>query len=257
MAPEIRKEKQMDYFSRPGGVSRWWNPEEGVYRAHYARELRVLEENLEIDPAWKVADLGTGQGRFARFFASKGCEVTAVDVNEEMLALAKSRAESAGVGGGIKFVRSAAEDFLEGREGGFDLVSCMELIDHIAEPEKLIAAIRDSLKPGGRLVMSYVPESSLYGVLFGIVMKTVKSGELQIANIYPPARIEGMLADAGFEFKSFGIGLATLIVRETLSKYLKYLLALPIAVEGAVKPYFRSPFFARRCIHVVVIAVKK
>jgi cyclopropane fatty-acyl-phospholipid synthase-like methyltransferase len=55
-------EEVTEYFSEPGTVSEWWTPESGPLAFHYAAEIQVLSEQLSVDPAWRVLDVGTGSG---------------------------------------------------------------------------------------------------------------------------------------------------------------------------------------------------
>ena len=246
--------KQRAYFSKPGGISDWWRPEDGIYRYHYARELQVLEEQLVVPKSARVADLGTGQGRFARFFARQGAHVTAVDISEDLLATARERASREGLHDRIEFVHQAIEDFLARQDGAFDVISLMEVLDHLPDPAGVIAQCGKALRPEGQLVLTFVSQASLYGRLAALVLPRMRSPDLRVARPYPPAVVTAWLESAGFQYRLFGVGLFSIIARETVAARFGPVLGSLCWLEGRLKEYYSHPALASRCVHVVGIA---
>src|SRR3989338_2735006 len=115
------------YFKDPEKVTSWWQPEEGKYRFWHDQEFRILDKYLEVRPGWKVLDAACGQGRFSRYYAHKGCQVSALDINAEMLVIAKQRAEAEKVVYRIQFFEGDLEEF-SGQRDAFDLVTCMDAL---------------------------------------------------------------------------------------------------------------------------------
>lgn len=253
----IDRESQLKYFTKPNGVTEWWNPEEGVYKNHYKRELTVLDERMIVKEGSRALDLGTGKGRFARYFAQRGCNCIAIDLNAQMLEEAVSRARQDNLEDRIEFVQSPVDVFLAENRTSFDIISAMEFLDHYPDIEGLFSSVKSMLSPDGTFIFSYVSSMSLYGTLFRLVMPKVKSGELRVATTYNPEYLENLLQHRGFEIQSFGVGICAIILREKISTAIQKLLAVPIKIESAFKPYFSSRFFVKRCVHVVVIAKNK
>ena len=98
-----------DYFRDPYLVTTWWRPEEGRYAFWHEQEFRILDKYLKISPNWTVLDAACGQGRFARYFAKKGCRVHAFDINAKMLQIAKKRAIREGPADHIEFFENDLE----------------------------------------------------------------------------------------------------------------------------------------------------
>lgn len=217
----------------------------------------MLQEKLRLENKSKALDLGTGKGRFARHFASRGCDCVAVDLNREMLNEAGRLAALEGVADKINFVQAPVDEFLDSCKDSYDIVSAMEFLDHYPDVEGLFAHANRLLAPGGLFVVSYVSSISLYGLLFRLVMKKVKASELRVARPYDPSYINELYSSHGFDFHSYGVGIGTIILRETLNPLVQMALSIPIKTEGALKPYFSSRFFAERCVHVMVVGVKR
>lgn len=140
-----------DYFRDPDLVTTWWQPEEGRYAFLHEQEFRILDKYLKTSPNWTVLDAACGQGRFARYFARKGCRVHALDINTKMLQIAKERAIAEGVGDSIDFFENDLETF---NQNGmqYDIVTCMDALDHMDDLILAVQNLTNSLKSGGNLI---------------------------------------------------------------------------------------------------------
>lgn len=140
------------YFQQEGTVIAWWYPES---------EREPLHEHYEEQLAWvlaqfdwrgkRVADIGTGKGRFAVSFARMGAEVFALDISGEMLAEARQNASRADAH--VSYVQGDAEH-LPFPDGCFDLVCCMETIMHVPHPDRLAREVRRITRPDGQALLS-------------------------------------------------------------------------------------------------------
>ena len=140
------------YFQQQDTVMSWWYPEsprEPLYE-HYLEQLRWVMAQFE----WRgkrVADIGTGKGRFAISFALQGAEVYALDISAEMLDQAQQDAEKAGVQ--VRYLRGDAEN-LPYPDDFFDIVVCMETIMHVPHPDKLVRELARVVRPDGQVMLS-------------------------------------------------------------------------------------------------------
>jgi ubiquinone biosynthesis O-methyltransferase len=140
------------YFQGRDTVLAWWYPEspkEPLYE-HYLEQLRWVISQFD----WRgkrVADVGTGKGRFAISFALQGAEVYALDISSDMLHWAEQDADKAGAK--VRFLRGDAEN-LPYPDHFFDLVICMETIMHVPHPQKLVQELARVVKPGGQVLVS-------------------------------------------------------------------------------------------------------
>jgi 2-polyprenyl-6-hydroxyphenyl methylase/3-demethylubiquinone-9 3-methyltransferase len=247
-----------DYFSTPNTVSRWWNPDDGPLAFHYDAELMVLENELPIDPAWHVLDLGTGRGRVGASFASRGCRVEGVELNPDMLEAARDTARQQGVEDHFELHQGSAEDLSAFASDDFQLVTCMELFDHLPDLAPVLAEARRVLEPDGWFAFTYVPGASAYGA-FGNVYRRVRGrrGERIISRTYSTREVRGALTAAGFELDGyFGLGVLCLSAQTRLFQNNVLVRAVTAVARAEARrwPYYRRPWLARHGAHVVGLA---
>ena len=249
-----------EYFARRGTVATWWAPEEGPLAFHYAAELRVIEEQLAIDPSWEALDVGTGRGRFGLHFAARGCRVVGVDLNPDMLELAREAARERGLEERFEVRAGDAQALREFADERFDVVLCMELFDHLPELGRALREARRVMRPGGRLVFSYAPSESLYGALGNALrgaLRRSRPDHLQISRTYSLAAMRASLSDAGLALERYwGIGLLCLNAQTRMLprwRGLGVLDALARA-EARRRTYYAAPRLSRHASHVVGFA---
>lgn len=250
-----------DYFARPGTVSRWWHPENGPLRFHYDAELQVIRDCVAIDPRWRVVDVGTGRGRFGRYFAQAGCRVVGIDLNPEMLAAARETTERLGIADRFELRQGSAEDLSGLPAGSFDAALCMELFDHLPDLSRVLAEIRRTLTRDGRLLFTYVPSESLYGGLGNLYrwLRERRSGGAGalISRTYSFAQITAALGRQGFALERYwGVGLLCVSAQTRLfqqNPIVRLFTALARA-EAQRHPYYEGGMLARRGAHVVGLA---
>lgn len=252
-----------EYFAREGTVSEWWTPASGPLAFHYNAELQVIEDGIGIDPAWRVLDVGTGPGRFGALFAGRGCRVTGVDLNPDMLEIARGTARGLGLAERFEVVQGNAEELSGFDDAAFDVVLCMELFDHLPRLDAALRAMRRVLAPGGRFLFTYVPSESLYGMLGNLYRRLrahMRPGELMISRTYSHDQIRRALGDAGLALEShWGIG-ALCVNAQTRLFGENPLVRLATAIARAEHrrwPYYdghRQPLRARRGAHVLGVA---
>jgi len=248
------------YFSSPGTVSQWWEPELGRYKFFYEKELKIMEENLAVHSSSTVLDAATGKGRFARWYAKKNCSVTAVDINREMLEIAKERAKQDKVIDRVEFIQSDV-DTLPFQNKTFDIVSVMQFLDHVTDPSKSIQMLSNYLKENGYLVVTFVSEKSLYGKLRKIYLRLsdfFNPNFVNLSKTYTLSEIDSALRSSGMTLKSaFGIGLLSAPQeRVNLPYFIRNLLEFLSRTELLIKPYYRMKSLIPYTSTVVVIAQK-
>ncbi len=262
MKGPLDREGIRSYFASPGTVSRWWKPDSEKLRFHYDAELQVLEREIQLPPGSRILDLGTGRGRIGLDFAARGHFVLGVDLSDEMLSDALAAAKRRGLEGRFTCRLGAAEDLSGIPSGSLDAVLCMELFDHLPELAPVLREVSRILKPGGIFGFSYVPSSSLYGMLGNLHRRWTRwrhgPGAL-ISRTYRAKEIEGELCRAGLEPRHFaGIGLLCLNAqtRIALPGPMETVLNALARAEARRWPTHSAPALAHRCAHVVGIARK-
>jgi 2-polyprenyl-6-hydroxyphenyl methylase/3-demethylubiquinone-9 3-methyltransferase len=158
-------------------ASGWWDPE-GPFRPLHElnpARLRFICERAEIEGA-SVLDVGCGGGILAEAMARKGGQVTGIDVAPRVLDTAKLHLHESGLD--IDYREITAEDQAQESPAAFDLVSCMEMLEHVPDPASIIQSVQELLKPGGNGFFSTLNRTPLAFVL-GIV------GAEHIARLLP------------------------------------------------------------------------
>ncbi len=135
-------------------ASGWWDPEGDLKTLHHINPLRLnyIDHYAGGLENKTVADIGCGGGILAESMAAKGAIVTAIDASKEALQIARlhqTETESS-----VEYVHSTAEDLARDHSGQFDIVTCMELLEHVPSPESVIAACASLVKPGGTVFFS-------------------------------------------------------------------------------------------------------
>jgi len=157
LTPRSLDDEVSEYFAAPGTVSEWWTPEAGPLAFHYAAEIQALAEQVPVDAGSAVLDVGTGPGRFGAYFAEQGCRVTGVDLNPDMLEIARANARRRGLEDRFEVVQGSAEDLSRFPDRGFDVVLCMELFDHLPRLDRALEEMARVLRSDGRFLFTYVP----------------------------------------------------------------------------------------------------
>lgn len=258
---ELDSERVRDYFSRRDTVAEWWSPDEGPLAFHYDAELQVLDDQLPTDASWQVLDVGTGRGRFGAHFAARGCRVIGVDLNPDMVEIARETARQRGVQEHFEVRQGSAEDLAEHGRERFDLVLCMELFDHLPDLSRVLAEMRGALKPQGRLAFTYVPSESLYGALGNVyrALRRASSDEVMISRTYRHSAVLERLADAGLRLEGhWGIGLLCLNAQTRLfSRNPLLRLATSVARLEARWRSYHGGVLAKHGAHVVGLASRQ
>jgi 2-polyprenyl-3-methyl-5-hydroxy-6-metoxy-1,4-benzoquinol methylase len=249
-----------DYFRDPNLVTTWWRPEEGRYAFWHEQELRILDKYLNVNPDWTVLDAACGKGRFARYFARKGCRVHALDINAKMLQIAKERAIREGVGDHIEFLENDLEAIGQ-NEVQYDLVTCMDALDHMDDLELAVQNLANPLKSGGHLIITYTSDESFYGLLRNLYTKFThhkSDADVDIGRTYKLNTFRQIFRDLGIEMENiFGIGLLMAPQeRIRFPLFLNHFFEFISWLDIAIIPYHKDNWFARHTSVVIIFGRK-
>lgn len=134
---------------------RWWD-EQGEFRAlHDLNPVRLqfIEARAALRGR-KVLDVGCGGGLLAEAMARRGASVTGIDMAAGPLAVARLHAIESGIE--VDYQRSTAESFAARHAAQFDVVTCLEMLEHVPEPGAVVTALGQLVKPGGHVVCSTI-----------------------------------------------------------------------------------------------------
>ena len=187
----------------------WWDPDGASAMLHKLNPVRLgyirdrLNQHWSLDECSRrplegksALDVGCGAGLLAEPLARLGGQVTAIDAAPELIAVARDHAKRQGLG--IDYRAAAIEDL----DGQFDLVTSLEVIEHVADPRAFVAALAKRLAPGGLMILS-TPNRTEWSKLLTITLAEglgrIPKGTHDYNAFIPPERLEQMLAAAGLK----------------------------------------------------------
>jgi 2-polyprenyl-6-hydroxyphenyl methylase/3-demethylubiquinone-9 3-methyltransferase len=145
----------------------WWNPSGRLKSLHDINPLRLgYMENRTPLAGKKVLDVGCGGGLLSEALARSGAIVTGIDMGMAPLEVAGAHMADSGLA--IDYRRGTAESFADSHPGFFDVVACMELLEHVPAPESVVAACGRLVKPGGDVFFATLnrnPKSFFFAIL--------------------------------------------------------------------------------------------
>ncbi len=185
-------------------ASRWWDPHSEFKPLHDINSLRLNYINQYADiKGKKVLDVGCGGGILAESMAQCGAEVTGIDMGEAPLEVAKLHMLESGVQ--LEYRQITAEALAEEMPGQFDVVTCMEMLEHVPDPGSVIAACATLVKPGGQLFFSTInrnPKAYLFAIVGAeYLLRMLPKGTHDFAKFIRPSELEGWTRHAGLELK--------------------------------------------------------
>lgn len=180
---------------------RWWDPESEFKPLHDINPLRLAYiENLAGGLAGKrVLDVGCGGGILAEAMSARGASVTGIDLGEKPLGVARLHALETGAK--LDYRLEAAEELALREPGSFDVVTCMEMLEHVPVPADTVAACTQLAKPGGLVVFATLnrnPKSYLFAVIGAeYILGMLPKGTHDYAKFLRPAELAAYARQAG------------------------------------------------------------
>jgi 2-polyprenyl-6-hydroxyphenyl methylase/3-demethylubiquinone-9 3-methyltransferase len=146
-----------------------------------------------------VLDVGCGGGILAEAMARKGAEVTGIDLSEKGLRVAELHLVESRLA--VRYEKASAETYAAAHAGEFDVVTCMELLEHVPEPAAMVAACARLVRPGGRVFFSTInrnPKSYLFAVIGAeYVLQLLPKGTHDYARFIKPSELSRWSRAAG------------------------------------------------------------
>lgn len=185
-------------------ANRWWD-EQGPQKALHALNpvrLDYVRQRAALAGA-QALDVGCGGGLLSEALAKEGAAVTAIDLAPELIKVAKlHRLES---GAQVDYRLQPVEALAEERPASFDVVACMEMLEHVPDPAAIIGACAALLKPGGRLFLSTLNRTPAAFALAIVgaeyVARLLPKGTHHYQDFIKPAELAAWLRDAGLQLE--------------------------------------------------------
>jgi len=180
----------------------WWDVNSEFRPLHEINPLRLEWINARAPlNGKKVIDVGCGGGILAESMAKKGAQVTGIDLSEKALGVADLHSLESGLT--IRYQHITAEKMAEQEPGTFDVVTCMEMLEHVPDPASIVASCAKLVKPGGYVFFSTLnrnPKSYLFAVLGAeYLLQMLPKGTHDYTKFIKPAELAAAIRQAGLE----------------------------------------------------------
>jgi 2-polyprenyl-6-hydroxyphenyl methylase/3-demethylubiquinone-9 3-methyltransferase len=175
----------------------WWDPEGEFKTLHEINPLRldyILNHSGSLKDK-RVVDVGCGGGVLSESLARQGAEVTGLDLADDVLNTAKKHAQSQQLS--INYQLLAVEDWAEKHAAEYDVVSCMEMLEHVPDPAKVISACCKLCKPGGHIFLSTISRTAkaFFMAIVGAeyLLRLLPRGTHEYAKFIRPSELAGWI----------------------------------------------------------------
>jgi len=144
-------QNELDKFSQL--AHRWWDPNSEFKPLHAINPLRLewIDQHAGLSGK-KILDIGCGGGILSESMAQRGAEVTGIDLSEKALGVARLHLLESG--NQVDYRNTSAEALAEQTPGAYDIITCMEMLEHVPSPASIISACSALVKPGGHVFFS-------------------------------------------------------------------------------------------------------
>ena len=185
-------------------ASRWWDPDGDFQPLHQINPLRLdyIRQRATLANA-TVVDVGCGGGILAESMALAGAFVTGIDMAEGPLAVARLHQAESGVE--VSYRQSTAETLASEMPARFDVVTCLEMLEHVPSPSTVIAACRELVRPGGEVFFSTInrnPKAFAFAIIGAeYLLRLLPAGTHEYEKFIRPSELEAWARHAGLELQ--------------------------------------------------------
>lgn len=186
------------------GAQRWWDAQGEFRPLHDINPVRIAYVDRRAPlKAKSVLDVGCGGGLASEAMAKLGARVTGLDLGEQTLEVAKLHALGSGVA--ISYLRESAEEHSRTHEGGYDVVTCLEMLEHVPNPVSVIDSLAKLVRPGGDVFLSTI-NRNLKAYLLAVVgaeyvMRLLKPGTHTYERFIKPSELAHWCRDARLDLQ--------------------------------------------------------
>ena len=186
-------------------AARWWDADGEFRPLHEINPLRLdwIRQKVDLSRR-KTIDIGCGGGILAEAMAGAGAEVTGIDMAEAPLQVARLHQIESGLS--IDYRQATAEELAEEAPAQFDIVTCLELLEHVPHPAQIIDAVARLLRPGGHAFFSTInrnPKSFLLAIVGAeYVLRLLPAGTHEYQKFIRPSELEEWARTAGLTLRS-------------------------------------------------------
>ena len=193
-------QSEIDKFSAL--AHRWWDPTSEFKPLHAINPLRLgWIESITSLAGKKVLDVGCGGGILAESLSKAGGIVTGIDLSNKALKVAELHQLESNTS--VQYRSISAEDLAKQEPETYDVVTCMEMLEHVPDPSSVVQACATLCKPGGRIFFSTLnrnPKSYLFAIIGAeYILKLLPKGTHEYDKFIKPSELAGFTRQAGLE----------------------------------------------------------
>lgn len=185
-------------------ASRWWDPNSEFKPLHDINPLRLdYIDDIATLSGKTVLDVGCGGGILSESMAARGAHVTGIDMGTAPLEVARLHLLESGET--VEYRQVPVEQLAQERPASFDVVTCLEMLEHVPDPASVIRACQALVRPGGHAFFSTInrnPKSYLFAIVGAeYVLRMLPRGTHDFAKFIRPSELAGWIRDAGLDMK--------------------------------------------------------
>jgi len=202
-------------------ADRWWDPTSEFKPLHDINPLRCnyIDERAPL-AGTVVVDVGCGGGILSEAMALRGAQVTGIDMGQAPLSVARLHALESGVS--IDYQQKPVEQLATEQPAHYDIVTCLEMLEHVPDPASVIRACADAAKPGAHLFFSTInrtPKAYAFAIVGAeYLLKLLPKGTHEYSKFIRPAELAGWIRNAGLTLENMtGMTYNPLIKKYSLS----------------------------------------
>lgn len=180
----------------------WWNTDGDLRTLHEINPLRIeyIESFTTIDNK-RIVDVGCGGGILSEALARKGAKVTGIDMSEPLIEIAQQHAQANNVE--LEYQQCTVESLADAQAEQYDIVTCMEMLEHVPDPSSIIEACAKLCKPGGHVFFSTINRNAkafaLAIVAAEYILRLVEKGTHEYQSFIQPAELAEWAEQAGLQ----------------------------------------------------------
>ena len=185
-------------------ATRWWDPESEFRTLHQINPLRLefINERAPLEGK-KVLDVGCGGGILSESMATRGARVTGIDMGEKPLSVAKLHLKESGLE--VDYRQTTTEALAIEEPESFDIITCMEMVEHVPNPASVINACSRLVRPGGELFFSTInrtPKAWLFAIVGAeYLLNILPKGTHTYEKFIRPSELERWARESGLVTK--------------------------------------------------------
>ena len=186
-------------------ANRWWDPEGEFKPLHRMNPVRLAYVENQAGLAGKrCLDVGCGGGLLSEGMARAGADVTGIDLAAAALSVARLHLKESGLQS-VRYIETSADTLAESEPSSFDLITCMEVLEHVPDPQQLVADCQRLARPGAHVFFSTINRNTKAFVLAIVaaeyVLGLLPRGTHEYARLIKPSELNRWALEAGLQFR--------------------------------------------------------